>query len=29
MKISTTRASLPDLHIQFDVVNLILNRKIE
>ncbi|SRR6266496_876515 len=29
MKISTTRASLPDLHIQFDVVNLILNRKTE
>jgi hypothetical protein len=29
MKISSTRASLPDLHIQFDVVNLILNRKTE
>ena len=29
MKISTTRASLPDLHFQFDVVNLILNRKTE
>jgi len=29
MKISTTRASLPDLQIQFDVVNLILNRKTE
>ena len=29
MKISSTMASLPDLHIQFDVVNLILNTKTE
>ena len=29
MKVKSTRSSMPDLHVQFSVVNLILNKKTE